>query len=306
MKSPVNYYLILSVSPSAGEGEIKRAFLKMAQKYHPDKNRGNKLAERKFQQVNLAYQTLRDPEKRRAFDESLKKARLKPPDAKPAAGPAWRGSAAPGKEKALDLEVPLELSLESLCRPQTRRVSYIKPANGKKIKSHLDVPIPLGIRPGARLKFKKLGGAAGSRLFGDLYVKIALKDHKIFQRRKTGILLSAPVRFVDIIKGGKIKIPSLYGPVSLALPLHVLTESRPFRLKGLGLPGADGARGDMFVTVLVDYPKGDRAKIQRLAKNLSPEKKRYLIRKYDSEACLYPKVLDFQKKLRDMREGGAK
>ena len=299
----MDYYKILNVPQTAGDREIKIAFLKMAQKYHPDKNKGNRLAEKKFKQANLAYQTLRDPAKRKAFDE-------KPQKAKPPAGPKPAPRpAAPRAEKAIDLEESLTVTLESLCRPQTRRLAYLKPENGAKVKAHLDVPVPLGVKPGAKLRFKKLGGAGGTKLFGDLYVKIIPERHKIFEARKTDILLSLPVRFVDALSGKKIKIPSLHGAAALALPAVQskagLKDSQTFRLKGLGLPrSASGERGDMFVTILMDYPIGDKIKIQSMMKDMSLERKNYFIRKYGSESCLYPKVLEFQKKLREAQKAG--
>ena len=70
-KKQINFYLVLNISPKSDSKEIKKAYMKLARLYHPDRNQGNKLAEKKFQQINSAWDILKDPQKRKAFDDRL-------------------------------------------------------------------------------------------------------------------------------------------------------------------------------------------------------------------------------------------
>ena len=164
----INYYLLLNVSSASKPEDIKKAYFKLARIYHPDKNRGSRLAEKKFQQINRAWEVLRDPRKRTLFDLKLK-AQEK---SKQALNKRRLSQENIRVEKRIDLEVSIRVSLEEACQSLYRKINYLKPVNGVNKKSSFEFQIPLGVKEETRLYFKGRGGAEGLEEFGDLYVKI--------------------------------------------------------------------------------------------------------------------------------------
>ena len=299
-KNQANFYLILNISPQAHTHEIKKAYLKLAQTYHPDKNRGNKLAEKKFQQINLAWQNLKDPKKRKRVDENLKISKklsqtqsfLKEQEQKKR------------KEKAIDLEFPLKISLEDLCQSQSKTIHYFKPVNGTKIKSSFEVQIPLGARSGTRLRFKSQGGAEGKKVFGDLYVRVQIEAHKMFYltEKSRDLLLERPISFVTAVQAQKMEIPSPYGFLVLNVT-PPLVNKQLLKIKGHGLPkNSNGEKGDLFIKILIDYPPKDSIKIQKQMEKLSLQQKKIYAEKFKDSSFVYPKVLKFQKRMKELQK----
>ena len=301
-KKQVNPYFILNVAPQAPAEEIKKAYLKLAKAYHPDRNRGNKLAEKKFQKINLAWQVLKDPKKKQLFDESLRTAKAK----SPIQGPK-KNLSSPAKtvikEKAIDLEYPLNVSLEDICQFHTKTIHYLQPVNGSKIKTLLKIKIPLGVKQGSRLRFKGKGGAEGKKQFGDLYVRILISPHPIFKltEESEDIMLERPVSFVSAIQGKQVDVPSPYGLLSLALNPPV-QHKQLLKVKGHGLPkNLEGEKGDLFVRILIDYPLKHSDKIQRQIKNMTYTQQKVYVEKFKDSSFIYSKVLKFEKKLQELQ-----
>ncbi len=290
------------MSPQAKSQEIKKAYLKLAQTYHPDKNQGNKLAEKKFQQINSAYQILKDPTKRKKFNEQLalfqKNRREKlmpfPVPAQPA----------PVKEKPVDLEITLKISLEDLCRPRSKIIHYLKLVNGQKLKSFLKVQPPLGARSGQRLRFKGKGGGEGKKQLGDLYVRIQVRPHKIFHivKGSADLIVEMPIPFVLAFQGGSIKIPSPYGFLNVNLKPPV-RHQQLLKIEGYGLPkNLKGDKGDLFTKIFIDYPKKDGLKIQRQMESLPFAQQKIYVAKFKDSPFIYPKVLKFQKIVQELNK----
>lgn len=295
-----NFYFVLNVSPQADSKEIKRAYLKLAKTYHPDKNHGNKLAEKKFQQINTAWQVLKDPKKRQLFDKNLQSAKKKkqaPSPAPTAPAPSVR------KEKAIDLEIPLKVSLEELCQSRSKTIHYFKPVNGTKIKSSFTLQVPLGAWQGHRLRFKHKGGAEGKKTFGDLYVQIQIKPHKIFNLTKNSkdLILEYPISFISAIEGQKLDVPSPYGFLTMDLS-PPLRDKQLLKIKGYGLPKKlKEGKGDLFVQILIDYPLKEGVKIQKQMKSMSFDQKKNYVKKIKGSTFIYPKVLKFQKTIQELK-----
>lgn len=305
-KSQANFYFILNVSPQAKDQDIKKAYLKLARIYHPDKNRGNKLAEKKFQQINEAWQILKDPQKRQLFDESLKKVQKSAPSLRQEMSPNVETQEKPAKklEKPIDLEVSLKVSLEDLCQSLSKTVHYFKPVYGAKTKSSIAIQIPAGIKQGTSLRFKGKGGAEGRKKFGDLYVKIQIKPHNIFQLIKDSrdLILERPISFVEAIEGKKLEIPSPYGFLMLNLNPPV-QHKQLLKIKGQGLPkNLKGDRGDLFVKIFIDYPLKNSVKIQKQMEGLSFDRQKIYVEKFKRSSFIYPKVLKFQKKMQELKK----
>ena len=292
-KSQVNFYLILNVSPHADIKEIKSAYLRLAKIYHPDKNKGNKLAEKKFRQINFAWEALKDPERRKAFDEWLKAKTKRAVSSKP------KPPSPVSVEKPIHLAVSLKVSVEDICQSRSRTVRYFRPVNGVQKKSSLQIEIPQAARQGSKLRFKGQGGAEGTKSFGDLYVRLELAPHKIFQIIEGGdILVVRPVPFTQAVEGGKIDVPSPYGALALRLP-PACKNKQLLKARGQGLPkGKD--KGDLFVKILIDYPAKQSEQIKKQLKSLSLQQQKVYAKKYKTGGLVYPKVLKFQKKVQEL------
>ena len=297
-KPQTNFYLILNISPQSSLKEIKKSYLKLAQAYHPDKNPRNKLAEKKFKQINSAWEILKDPKKRKLFNESLKKPN--PPTPQKA-----RSSAKTTKiilEKPIDLKLPLRLSLEEFCQRRLKTISYFRPVNGQKTHSSLKIQIPKGISPSACLYFKGKGGAEGKKVFGDLYVKIQLKIHKIFKWRKNSrdISLDRPISFISALKNKTLDVPTPYGflTVNIEPPLK---HKELLKVKGYGLlKSSKEEKGDLLVRILVDYPLKNSSKIKYQISKLNFKQKKIYVEKFKNSDFIYPKILKFEKKIREL------
>lgn len=310
MKLNINYYRVLNISPDTEGKEIRQAYLKLARKYHPDKNKGNKLAERKFKQINEAYQVLKDLQSRRQFDFKLKQRMAPPrqdtitlPDSFKSTPPKTRKppAASQNKELPLDLETTLTVSLETICQNRSCVIKYLKPKNGKQIKSSFSIRIPRGVQSGDWLLFKNKGGATGTKVFGDLYVEVQFKTHSLFTVKGWDVHLNYPAPFSDVFLGRKTVIPTLSKQdIQLTIPSGISNKTR-LRLKGLGLPKkVNKEQGDMFVKIFIDYPPHQKQKIQRKIAALKGSDLKAYLREQTAKDLHYPKVKEYKKALKKL------
>ena len=270
-----DYYAILGVEPSAGEAEIKTAYRRLARKYHPDVSK-EKGAEEKFKAVNEAYEALRDPQKRAAYDQ-LRAGGYRPgdeirpppggfhrgPGGQPdfdfeeifagggfsdffenlfgRGGPGGRGARA-GAPPAGDTRAKLAVPLKAVYEGSSVRVTV----NGKT----LDVRIPKGIRPGQVIRLA--GQGRGGR---DLLLEIEYAADPQFEVDGRNILYTLPVAPWEAALGATLNVPTLGGPVEVKIPPD--SESgRKLRLRGRGLPGSGNApAGDQIVELEILAPK---------------------------------------------------
>jgi curved DNA-binding protein len=277
-----DYYGILGVEPSAGDAEIKTAYRRLARKYHPDvsKEAG---AEDKFKGVNEAYEALRDPAKRKAYDQ-LRAGGYRPGDqVRPPPGGFSRG---PGGQPGFDYDEIFAGGgagggfsdfFESMFGrgragpgprgPQARgptgdgttRAKLAVPlesvysGGGVRISVNgrtLDVRVPKGVRPGQSIRLAKQGNAGG-----DLMLEIEYAAHPHFEVDGRNVIHALPVAPWEAALGATISVPTLGGPVDLKIPAD--SESgRKLRLRGRGLPGGtQGADGDQIVELEILAPR---------------------------------------------------
>ncbi|HEY5849411.1 MAG TPA: DnaJ C-terminal domain-containing protein [Lysobacter sp.] len=272
-----DYYDTLGVEPSAGEAEIKTAYRRLARKYHPDvsKEAG---AEEKFKAINEAYEALRDPQKRAAYDQLRARGYRPGDDVQPppggfggggygggvdfeeifAGGGAGggfsdffesmfgrgRGGAGPrGPQPRGDTRAKLAVSLETVHDGGSVRISV----NDRT----LDVRIPKGIRPGQVIRL------AGQGAHGDLLLEIEYAAHPQFEVDGRNVIYVLPVAPWEAALGGSVSVPTLGGAVELKIPANS-EAGRKLRLRGRGLPGdASGkiASGDQLVELEVLAPR---------------------------------------------------
>ena len=274
-----DYYEILGVEPGAGDAEIKSAYRRLARKYHPDvsKEAG---AEDKFKGVNEAYEALRDPQKRAAYDQLRARGYRPGDDVQPPpggfggghggvdfdeifagggagggfsdffeqlfgrgrAGGGFGGGAAP--QPRGDTRAKLAVSLESVYEGSSARIGV-----GNRT---LDIRIPKGIKPGQVIRLAGQGnpGRDGSR--GDLLLEIEYAAHPQFEVDGRNIIYVLPVAPWEAALGATISVATLGGPVELKIPQQ--SESgRKLRLRGRGLPGTPP--GDQIVELEILAPK---------------------------------------------------
>ena len=268
-----DYYKVLGVSKTADKDEIKRAYRKLAQKHHPDANKGDARAEGRFKEISEAYAILSNDEKRREYDQmrSFVEAggeriygfgpdggggvRVNVGDI----GDLFGGGAGGGLFDDLfggfgfrgrdpragrDVETEVRLSFEDALSGTTVTL----PQGGK-------VRIPAGVGDGARIKAAGRGEARPGGSPGDLYVRVHVDEHPVFKRGKNGDLsVVVPVTFPEAALGAEIEVPTLDRPVTVKVPAGT-RNGRTLRVKGRGAPRARGGRGDLLVKIEVEVPQ---------------------------------------------------
>jgi curved DNA-binding protein len=276
-----DYYKILGVERGAGEDDIKKAYRKLARKYHPDVSKETN-AKEKFQEVSEAYETLRDKEKRAAYD-SLGSGFRPGQDFRPP--PDWfdrfgdgrgedlggvdlsdlfeslgafgratgfgRGRAAGrGPTRAFpgeDYEVPVRLTLEEALRGTERTVQL---EGGRSFTAR----IPPGATDGQRLRLRGKGGpGANGGPPGDLYLQIHLEPHPIFRVSGHDLDLEVPLAPWEAALGAQIEIPTMSGRVTMKVPAGSKAGQK-LRLAGKGLPKPGGGAGDLYAVLGIEVP----------------------------------------------------
>jgi DnaJ-class molecular chaperone len=278
-----DYYKILGVAKGASEKEIKAAYRRLARKFHPDVNQGDAKAEARFKEINEANEVLSDAGKRKRYDElGSDWARYQTvPGPGPFGGGRVRvdtsgfggdfsdffrtfftggfgGGSPAGFETDLggghgsDVEHDLELTLEEVAKGTTRLLGLGEP--GAKSQRKVEVKIPAGVREGSRVRVAGEGGGGG-RKKGDLYLRIRIAPHPLFERRGEDLLTAVSVPLTTAVLGGEASVPTLEGPVGIKVPPGTGT-GRTFRLRGHGLRRLEGGdRGDVLATLAVEVPK---------------------------------------------------
>ncbi len=291
-----DYYEVLGVSKNASDDEIKKAYRKLAVKYHPDKNPGNKEAEEKFKEISEAHEVLSDKQKRARYDQFGH------------AGVGGAGSASGNPfggqngnfnfngqsfnfdfggggglddilgsifgfgggqrrpTRGTDYRTTVVLSFEEAVFGTTKTIS----ADGKDLK----VNIPAGIDDGMSIRLSGKGGAApkgGTK--GDLYIFIRVKPHKHLTREGSIILSEKVIDMVDAALGTEVDIETVDGNVRMKVPAGTQSGT-PFKLSGHGVPlmRSDGDRGPHIVTIIVETPKNLSKKQKELLEEFKNSK----------------------------------
>jgi curved DNA-binding protein len=283
-------YAILGVARDADADAIKKAYRKLAQKYHPDRNPDDASAEDRFKQVSQAYSVLSDPERRASYDEFGAVALDPNFDAEQARrfggfrqggggfggfdpgdmgtgglgslfenlfGGGGHGPQTPRPRAGANLESDFELDFLEAARGSSRRITVNRPQpDGSSRTDTLTVQIPAGIADGGRIRLSGKGsrGTHGGPA-GNLYVTVRVRSHPVFRREGQDLHMDVAVSVSEAILGADIEIPTLDGRVTLHVPPETDSGAR-LRLKSKGFPPAGSkAAGDLYVTVLIRVPK---------------------------------------------------
>ena len=275
-------YSVLGVPRTASEDDIRKAFRKLAKKHHPDLNPGDKAAEAKFKEISQANDLLSDPEKRRRFDagEIDASGQEMPPRGfyrdQAGAGPGgFKYERAGAHESFVDMggifsEMFGErrgfggggFDMGGMPVTYSLRVPFLVAARGGKQRvtlpdgKTLDIDVPEGMGDGQTLRLKGQGmpGTQG-RPAGDAYVEIHVEPHAFFEARDNDIHVELPVTVTEAALGGKVRVPTVGGPVMLNVPAGS-NSGTSLRLKGRGLlDRKSGQRGDQYVKLKVVLPE---------------------------------------------------
>lgn len=250
-----NYYDILGLASSATAEEIKKAFRRLAIKYHPDKNPGDLISENKFKEITAAYSVLSDPFKKSDYDRIHvpQKAAKKTTQPRPPPPSSSKKSQGVGK----NLIYHLNLSLEECFSGGEKTLSYVRIVHGSRKTSQVSVSIPRGIRHDKKLRIRGAGESLSTNQTpGDLIVHIHTMPHKHFNLDGNDTLLKMPLSFVDLYTGDGLLVPSLHGPCKVSgLKIDEFGVVSA-QLEKKGFPVAENSRqfGDHYVRFVVDVP----------------------------------------------------
>ena len=282
-----DYYEVLGVARDATADDIKKAYRKLAHKYHPDVS-SDPDGEARFKEVNEAYGTLKDDEKKAAYDQ-LGRHRpgedfVPPGDwqqhfAQGAVGgqggfedidlsdlfAAFGGSNGRGRgrprppQPGQDFDVAAPVTLEQVHAGAEIEINLGIPEIGDdglphRIAKTFQIRIPKGAEDGQRMRLSGKGGASRSGgPNGDLYVVLAVQPHPLYRVTGKDVYVDLPLAPWEAVLGASVEVPTLGGVVELNIPAGT-TSGRKLRLAKRGLPGADGSAGDQYAIVQVDVP----------------------------------------------------
>ena len=303
-----DYYQIMGIERDATQDDIKRAYRKLARKYHPDVSKETQ-AEERFKEVGEAYEVLKDPEKRAAYDQLgsnwQQGEEFRPP-------PGWqdgfefsgggftgadsahfsdffedlfgrssafgsRGGRQQGFQmKGEDHHAKVAVSLEDTFHGAERSIMLKTPEvdnSGHVITRErtLSIKIPKGVTQGQRIRLKGQGGAAmGNADAGDLFLEIDLIPHPLFKAEGRDIYIDLPIAPWEAALGAQISVPTLGGKVDMKIPAGSQTGKK-LRLKGRGIPGKQP--GDQYVILKIVVPDATTDAQKELYRQMEKEMK---------------------------------
>ena len=302
-----DYYKTLGVEPGATTDEIKRAYRKLARKYHPDLNK-DAGSEDKFKEIGEAWEVLKDAEKRKQYDQLRAGGWRGGEDFRPP--PDWGGGFGQARSdespsgftdfsdffenlfgggmgarrqrsaRGRDINARVEIDLETAFSGGQRRITLNRGepgADGRMVRrqQNLEVNIPAGVTPGQQIRLAGQGepGINGGAK-GDLYLEVDIRPHRLFELDGRHVHLTLPIAPWEAALGAKVNVPTLGGKVAMNIPAGASSGKR-MRLKGRGLPGKPA--GDQVVTLKVVVPEA------------ATERQRELYRQLESEQAFNPR-----------------
>lgn len=283
----MDYYKILGVSKKASENDIKKAYRKLARKYHPDLNPNDKVAEKKFKEINEANEVLSNSENRKKYDkygehwehaEEYEKAKQQGHQQRSYQGASsgyseddfsdffnnMFGSASSRtgrshvKFRGQDFNAELQLNLKDVYSTHKRTLTV----NNKNIR----ITIPAGVQNGQIIKIKGHGGkGVNGGPNGDLYIQFSIINHSKFKRDKDNLYVTIDLDLYKALLGGELMVDTFKGKVKLNIKPETQNGTK-VKLKGKGFPiyKNEGQFGDLYITYQIKLP----TKLSNQEKNL--------------------------------------
>ncbi len=297
-----DYYAALGVAKDASAEDIKRAYRKLARKYHPDVSKESD-AEARFKQVAEAYEVLKDPEKRAAYDSAGQRWQQRgaagepPPDWNSgyefhgadfgdagmdhsdffealfgrqarAAAQAQRQRAARGEDHHAKMAIPLEDAYHGATRTLTLRMPALD-ASGEVHwqERQLEVKIPKGVRAGQHLRLAGQGSPGhGKAPAGDLYLELEFEPHPLYTVDGRDVSLALPVAPWEAALGASVRVPTPAGELELTVP-RGSTPGRKLRVRGKGIPAA--TPGDLYFVLQIVTPPAATPELEQAYRTLA-------------------------------------
>jgi curved DNA-binding protein len=290
-----DYYEVMGVERGASDEEIKRAYRRLARKYHPDVSKEPD-AEARFKEVGEAYEVLKDPEKRAAYDELGSRWKegeeFRPP-------PDWDARFEGGQDaeafseffesmfggrggrggrrthfhsRGFDRQAQIEIPLEQAFSGTTRTISLDQIETdeaGRPVRRtrQLNVRIPAGVTEGQQIRLAGQGDPGiGGGQSGDLFLKVRLSPHRFFRVDERDVILELPVTPWEAALGQTVRVPTLSGRVDMKIPKGS-QSGRQLRLKGKGLPGKPP--GDQIIVVKLVTPPAETEAEEEFYRNMA-------------------------------------
>ena len=285
-----DYYQTLGVTRTAGADEIKKVYRRLARKYHPDVSKEPN-AEAKFKEVQEAYEVLKDPEKRAAYDQLGSEPKggqdFRPP-------PDWasgfefrgrgKGRAAPeqhadysdffsslfgdasafgepsdargGRDHHARVDIDLEEAFSGGVRTLELARRETRPDGGAELRKHaVKVTIPAGLTDGQQLRLQGQGEPAPKNgAAGDLYLEVHIRAHPLYHLQGLDVTVTLPLAPWEAALGASVTVPTLGGAVQMQIPAQARVGQK-LRLRGRGLPG--NPPGDEYVQLSIALPPAD-------------------------------------------------
>ena len=284
-----NPYEVLGVAPTASSADVQKAYRKLAKKLHPDLNPGDKTAEEKFKEVAGAYDLLSDSEKRKRFDNGeIDASGVERPQQHFYRDFATSDHAQPytnnsGYADFMDADDALAELLRRSERARANRrgqdlhyhlpIEFVEAITGANKRltlpdgGTLDVTIPPGLVDGQTLRLRGKGApGAGTGGPGDALIEIEVLPDRRFTREGDDISLEVPISLSEAVLGGRIRVPTPTGDVTMTVPKGSNTGTT-MRLKGKGAPRRGGGYGDQFVKLKVVLPKTPDPELEAFVAN---------------------------------------
>jgi len=295
MNTEKDFYAVLGVPRNATQDQIKKAYRDLARKHHPDMNQGDKESEEKFKEIQHAYETLSDPEKKKSYDMfgtsgfggqrtsggSYRQYSRGFPDIDEIfkdifsqGGGAYGMGGAGGSfgdifdfgnvrqqpRKPKNIQHTVTLDFETAVKGGEKELLVKSPDGGIK---KIMVKIPAGVKTGSKVRLPGKGEQMNS-MAGDLILEIKVLSHPVFKRENDDIYIDLPLTVYEAALGTLIDVPTIESPVKLTIPPGVGSGTRMrLREKGVKNPKT-GKRGDQFVVVQIAMPKESNEHMKKL------------------------------------------
>ncbi len=292
-----DYYKALEIEKGASSDDIKKAFRKLAVKYHPDRNPGNKGAEDKFKEINEAYAVLSDPEKKQQYDtfgssgfhnkytqEDIFRgfdfgnaykdmgggsgaedifSRLFGGSFSRGGG---RGGFRSAQQNGADHEMELAISFLDAAHGVEKQVAFRR--NGQR--EELKVKIPAGVDNGSKIRISGKGAQSDSGGSpGDLFLILHVEPDPVFTRDGGDLFVERPISFTAACLGIALDVPTLEGDKRIKIPAGIQPGTK-IRLKGCGIKSlGSNAKGDLYVKIGVHIPETLNAEQKQLVEELA-------------------------------------
>ena len=286
-----DYYQLLGISPKASAEEIKKRYRSLARKYHPDATGNDKQAAEQFKQVQEAYETLSDPNKRKLYDQfghdGQRMGGAQGPwsrqrshtargqgasfnvsdffgggggfgdifDQLKNQGHGGAPSAQQQPRRGKDIEHAVRIGFMEAVHGSTRDILMtINQPDGSRRRENISAKIPAGVEDGSKIRLRGKGQMGPNGNNGDLIIEISVDDHAFFKREGLDISLDVPLTVAEAALGTKIDVPTLTETTSVTIP-PASNSGRKLRLKGKGVTSHKNNRsGDMYLNLIVTLP----------------------------------------------------